>query len=64
MRLPRPHKSMLSERRAGVEGKIKKLGDGVIKLESTAEGVSALEEEIKIKVRIVARGRPRLHAVT
>jgi len=43
------YKAMLFERRAKIFSNIKKLSDGVLKLESTAAGVAELEEEIKVK---------------
>ena len=43
------YKSMLAQRRAVMEAQIKKLSDGVIKLESTAASVSVLQEEVMAK---------------
>ena len=43
------YKSMLFARREKIDANIKKLSDGVVKLESTAAGVSELEEFIKVK---------------
>ena len=43
------YKQMLFASRAKVDANIKKLSDGVVKLESTAAGVSELEEFIKVK---------------
>ena len=40
---------MLAKERQKIETNIKKLSDGVVKLESTAAGVSELEEFIKVK---------------
>merc|ERR1719181_892249 len=40
---------MLEKEREKIEIQIKKLSDGVVKLESTAESVAGLEEDLKIK---------------
>jgi dynein heavy chain len=57
------YKKMLQTFRDKIEVNIKKLSDGVIKLESTAESVSGLEEEIKIKAVEVEAKKAEVEAM-
>lgn len=57
------YKAMLANRRAKIDANIKKLSDGVIKLESTAESVAGLEEEIKIKAVEVEAKKAEVEAM-
>ena len=54
---------MLAQRRKMVNDKITKLSDGVIKLETTADGVGELEEEIKVKTVEVEAKKAEVEAM-
>ena len=57
------YKGMLGKEREKVDKNIKKLSDGVIKLESTAESVAGLEEEIKVKAVEVEAKKAEVEAM-
>ena len=57
------YKSMLFKGREKIEQNIKKLSDGVVKLESTAAGVSELEEFIKEKAVEVEAKKAEVEAM-